>query len=66
MSVVLSRRAAEALEELAGAGHVDGAAAADGDVAERGGQVRLSDPDGPEYQGAVVAVEKPEGDQLVP
>ena len=37
----------ELLEQLVGAGHVDGEAAADGDVAEGGGQVRLADPDGP-------------------
>src|SRR6266852_6214032 len=32
----------EAFEELVGAGHVDGAAAADGDVAQGGGQVGLA------------------------
>src|SRR6266700_2450155 len=36
----------EALEQVAGAGHVHGEAAADGDVAQRGGQVGLADPDG--------------------
>ena len=35
----------EFLEQLVGAGHVDGQAAADGDVAEGGGQVRFADPD---------------------
>jgi hypothetical protein len=37
----------EFLEQLVGAGHVDGQAAADGDVAQGGGQVGLADPDGP-------------------
>ncbi len=36
----------EFLEELVGAGHGDGEAAADGDVAEGGGEVRLADADG--------------------
>src|SRR5207244_5784758 len=56
----------EALEQLVGAGHVNGAAAADGDVAQGGGQVGLPDADGPQDQGAVGAVEEPQGDQLVP
>jgi len=43
-----------------------GAAAADGDVAQGGGQVCLPDADRAEYQGAVGAVEEPQGDQLVP
>ena len=37
----------EALEQLVGAGHVDGATAADGDVAQRGGQVSFPDANGP-------------------
>ena len=56
----------EALEQLVGAGHVDGEAAADGDVAQGGGQVRLAGPDGPQDQGAVAAFGEPQGDQLVP
>jgi hypothetical protein len=32
----------EALEQVVGAGHVHGEAAADGDVAQGGGQVRLA------------------------
>ena len=45
---------------------MNGAAAADGDVAQRGGQVGFPDADGPQDQGAVGAVEEPQGDQLVP
>ena len=56
----------QAFEELVGAGHGHGAAAADGDVAQRGGQVRLADADGSQYQSAVGAVEEPQGDELVP
>ena len=51
----------EPLEQLRGAGHRHGAAPADGDVPERAGQVRLADPDGPQYQGAVGAVERNAG-----
>src|SRR5579863_10706298 len=56
----------QALEQLVGAGHGHGAAAADGDVAQGGGQVGFPDADGAEDQGAVGAVEEPQGDQLVP
>ena len=56
----------EAFEQLVGAGHGHGAAAADGDVAQGGGQVGLPDADGPQDQGAVGAVEEPQGDELVP
>src|SRR6202040_3758007 len=56
----------QALEQLVGAGHVDGAAAADGDVAQGGGQVGLADADRSQDQGAVGAVEEPQGDQFVP
>ena len=56
----------EALEQLVGAGHVDGAAPADGDVAQGGGQVCLPDADGTQDQGAVGCVEEPQGDQFVP
>src|ERR1017187_4981724 len=56
----------QAFEQLVGAGHGHGAAAADGDVAQRGGQVRLPDADGTQYQSAVGAVQEPQGDELVP
>src|SRR6185437_3653968 len=56
----------EPLEQLGGGGHQDGAAPPDGDVPEGAGQVGLADPDGPEYQGSVGAVEEPQAGQLVP
>ena len=56
----------EAFEQVAGAGHVDGEAAADGDVAERGGQVGLADADGTQYQGPVGGFGEPQADQFVP
>jgi hypothetical protein len=56
----------EAFEQLVGAGHVDSAAAADGDVAQGGGQVGFPDADGSPYQSAVGAVQEPQGDQFVP
>jgi len=40
----------EAFEQVAGAGHVDGEAAADGDVAQGGGQVVLPTPTGPSIE----------------
>ena len=46
----------EAFEELVGAGHGHGAAAADGDVAQGGGQVRLPDADGyPRFRLVIAA-----------
>ena len=46
----------EAFEALVGAGHVDGAAAADGDVAQRGAQVSFPDADGyPRFRLEVAA-----------
>ena len=56
----------EPFEQVVGAGHVDGEAAADGDVAQRGGQVGLADPDGPQYQSPVGGFGEPQADQLVP
>jgi hypothetical protein len=35
-------------------------------VAQGGGQVGLADPDGPQYQSAVGAVQEPQGDQWTP
>jgi hypothetical protein len=45
---------------------VDAAAAADGDMPERAGQVGLADPDRAEQQGPVVRVEEPQRGELVP
>ena len=56
----------EPFEQVAGAGHVHGEAAADGDVAQRGGQVGLADPDGPQDQSPVGGFGEPQADQLVP
>src|SRR5260221_2068245 len=56
----------EAFEQVAGAGHVDGEAAADGDVAQGGGQVGLADADGSQYQSAVGGFGEAEADELVP
>ena len=55
----------EALEQVVRAGHVDGEAAADGYVAQRGGQVCLADA-GTQYQSPVGGLGEPEADQLVP
>jgi hypothetical protein len=52
--------------ELAGRGHVDGAAPPDRDVAEGGGQVGLADAGQPEDEGGVRAVEEPQAGELVP
>jgi hypothetical protein len=56
----------EAFEQLPGAGHVHGQAAADGDVAQGGGQVSLADADGTQDQSAVGGLGEPEAGQLVP
>ena len=56
----------EPLEQLVGAGHVHAAAAADGDVPERAGQVGLADPDRAEQQGPVAGVQEPQRGELVP
>ena len=56
----------EALEQVAGAGHVDGEAAADGDVAQGGGQVGLAYSDRSQDQGAVGGFGEAEADELVP
>src|SRR5215510_8702748 len=56
----------EPFEQLAGAGHVHGASAADGDVPQRGGHVGLPDADRAEDEGAVRAVEEPQAGQFVP
>jgi hypothetical protein len=56
----------EPFEQLAGRGHVHGAAAADRDVAQGAGQVCLPDPDRPQDQRPVRAVEEPQAGQLVP
>ena len=56
----------EPLEHRVGAQHQGGHPAADGDVAERGGQMCFADPDGTQNAGAVGAVEEPQAGQLGP
>ena len=64
LEAVVQPGGAEAGEELVGAGGVDAEAAADPDVSERGGQVRLSDADGPQNQDAVAGLGEPQAGQV--
>ena len=66
LEAVVEAGGLEPLEHCVGAEHEHADPAAHGDVAERGGQVRFADTDGPENHGAVWAVEEPQAGQLVP
>ena len=56
----------EPFEEPVAAFEVDAVAAADGGVAEGGGEERLADADGSHDHGVVAAVDEPQRAQLVP
>ena len=63
---VVEPAGAESFEEPVAAFEVDAVAAADGGVAEGGGEERLADPDGAHDHGVVAAVDEPQRAQLVP
>jgi hypothetical protein len=56
----------EAAQELVGAAEQHRVSAADRDVPQRGSQVRLADPHGPQDERAAALVEQSQGAQLVP
>ncbi len=62
---VVQAGGAELGEQPVGTVHVDGVPAADGDVAESGGQVGFPDADGAEDQDVVAAVDEPERGRAV-